>query len=291
MTDAPRSVEVARTGDIANERFAAIMRFPRRAALISGALVPVAAIVNLFVLKDISWPLFGVSVISALVTVLAVWNVANFSPTAIARLEALSSRVDGEFTLWKAGTGGYSGMPFAHGLEFERFGMLSYARHGMPVEIGHLSSRLNARARAPMGRRHAYVVIRLPERLPHMIVSFGHLSQILGARVVPDQWHRSQLVKLEVAPRFRLFVGDGGEQLARSFFTPDVVRMFQRVGRFYDVEMKGRDLYLFSSRSAAAGTERRWNGQRELIERLAATMTGSDIWDLVRDQSREHGPG
>lgn len=45
-----------------------------------------------------------------------------------------------------------------------------------------------------------------------------------------------------------------------------------------------------SSRSAAAGTERRWNGQRELIERLATTLAGSTVWDLVRRQSRGRGP-
>lgn len=278
------------TGDQAKERLAAIIRYPRTAALISGALVPITAAVNLFALKDMSWPLLGVTVISALVCILALWNVANFSPAAVARLEALSPQVDGKFSLWKPGTGGYEGMPFAHGLDFQRFGMLSYALHGAPVEIGHLASQLTARFRAPTGRRHAYVVVRLPERLPHMIVSFGHLSRVLGVRMAPEQWHRSQRVDVGGGRQFRLYVADGGEQLARTFFSPEMVQMFQRVGRYYDIEMKGRNLYLFSGRSAAAGSDRRWHEQRALIEDLAASIAGSRVWELVRRQSRGRGP-
>lgn len=67
--------------------------------------------------------------------------------------------------------------------------MLNYVVHDMPVEIGHLASQVSDRYVAPTGRRHAYVVVRLPERLPHMIVSFGHLSRVLDVRIAPDQWH------------------------------------------------------------------------------------------------------
>lgn len=292
MTDGSGSAAAARgeahgtTGsvDTAEERFASLMRHPRRAALISGALVPVAVAVNLFLLDDVSGALIGVAVIASVVCVLAVWNAVNFSPTAVARLEGASSRFGGRFTLWKEGTGGHTGVPFAYGAEHQRFGVLDYVVHGLPVEIGHLASQVSARHTAPTGRRHAYVAIRLPQRLPHMIVSFGHLSRVLGVRVAPDQWHRSQRVDVGAGRRFRLFVGDGGEQIARRFLSPDVVRCFQRVGRHYDIEIEGRHLYLFGARSAAAGTERRWNAQRGLIEDLAATVSGSGVWEIVRRQ-------
>ncbi|MGW9350696.1 hypothetical protein [Nocardiopsis flavescens] len=279
------------SGDTPEERFASLMRQPRRAALISGALVPVAVAVNLFLLDDTSGALIGVAVVASVVCVLAVWNVVNFSPTAVARLEDASTRGGGRFTLWKEGTGGHTGVPFAYGAEHQRFGVLDHVVHGLPVEIGHLASQVSARHTAPTGRRHAYVVVRLPQRLPHMIVSFGHLSRVLGVRVVPDQWHRSQRVDVGGGRRFRLFVGDGGEQLARSFLSPDVVRCFQRVGRHYDIEIEGRDLYLFGSRSAAAGTGRRWNAQRELIEDLAATVSGSGVWEIVRRRRAGRGGG
>lgn len=301
MTDGPQSAETGRgeaqsetpsVDAVAKERFAKIMRFPRRAAVISGALIPLTLAVNLFVLKeDMSMPLFAVTVISALVCVLALWNVVNYSPTTMDRLKQLAPLVEGRFSLWKAGTGGYAAVPFAYGAEHERFGVLNYLFAGLQVEIGHLASQVSVRYRAPTGRRHAYAVVRLPERLPHMILSFGHLSTVLGVRVVPEQWHRSQRVDVGFRRRVRLFVGDGGEQLARTFFTPELVQLFESVGRTYDIEIKGRNLYLFASRPVAAGSTRRWQGQRALFEGLVASLSGAAVWDNIRRQSVGRGPG
>lgn len=297
MTDDPGSAGAAARGahepaigDSAAARFAAIMRYPRRSALTSGGLALVAVAVNVFVLDDMSAPLLGVAVLAALVCLLSVWNVVSFSPTAVARLESLSLRVDGRFTLWKAGTGGYAGTPFAYGADHRRFGVLNYSVRGMPVEIGHLSSQVSARYTAPTGRRHAYVVVRLPERLPHMVVGFGHLSRVLGVRVAPEQWHRSQRIDVGGGRRFRLFVAPGGEQIARKFFSAEMVQLFRRVGRHYDVEIKDRHLYLFASRSAASGSDRRWHAQQDLIEALAAAVADSGIWKLVGRRSRGRGP-
>ncbi|HEV6953278.1 MAG TPA: hypothetical protein VKY86_08500 [Promicromonospora sp.] len=286
----PGARDDAAGGDTADERFAAIMRAPRRGALISGALVPLTAAVNLL-LEDMSGLLFAGTVISAFVCALALWNVVNFSPRAITRLEALAPRVNGRFTLWKAGTGGLAGVPFAYGVDHQRFGLLSYVAHGMPIEIGHLSSQVSDRYVAPTGRLHAYAVVRLPERWPHMILSFGHLSRILGVRVAPDQWHRAQRLDVGLGRRARVFVADGGDQIARRLFDPETVQLVQRVGRFFDIELKDRNLYLFPSRPVMAGSERRWNAQRELVEELAASMAGSRARELVRRQNRGRGPG
>lgn len=287
----PGARDDAAGGDTAEERFAAIMRTPRRGALISGALVPLTAAVNLLLLEDMSGLLFAVTVISGFVCVLALWNVVNFSPGAIARLEALAPQVNGRFTLWKAGTGGLAGVPFAYGVDHQRFGLLNYVVHGMPIEIGHLSSQVSGNFVAPTGRLHAYAVVRLPERWPHMILSFGHLSRILGVRVAPDQWHRSQRLDVGFGRRAQLFVADGGDQVARRFFDPETVQLLQRVGRSYDIELKDRNLYLFPSRPVVAGSEHRWNEQRELIEELAASMAGSGAREPVRRQNRGRGPG
>lgn len=284
MTDTTASASDAK------ERFAAIMRYPRTAALVSAVLVPVAIAIQVFVLTEISWPLLGVAVLAALVCVLATWNVINFSSTAVTRVQELATELGARFSLWKAGAGGYGGTLFGYGADHQRFGVFNGTIEGMQVEIGHLASQLSARFVALTGRRHAYVVIRLPERLPHMIVSFGHLSRVLGVRIAPDQWHRSQRVDVGGGRRFTLFVGDGGEQIARSFFSPEVVQLIQLVGRHYDLEIKDRNLYLYASRSAAAGTERRWSAQRALIENLVASMANSGVWALVRRQSGGRRP-
>lgn len=276
-------------GTGSTQRYAAIMRYPRMVALISGPLFLVSLAVNLFVREAKSGPLLVVTVVLALVCILATWNVIDFPRVAMGRLKALSTLVDGRFALWKAGVGGYAGVPFAYGAEHERFGVLSYRSGGMQVEIGHLSSQVSARYRAPTGRRHAYVVVRLPQRLPHMILSFGHLSTVLGVRVAPEQWHRSQRVDVGFGRRARLFVGKGGEQFARTLFTEELVRLFENVGRTYDIEIKDRNLYLFARRSVAAGSARRWAGQRALVDGFTASLSDSVVWDLLRRQSAGNG--
>lgn len=288
--DAPANTDGAAARDEAKERFDDIMRAPGTVALVSGILTVVPIVVVFFVLGVESGLLLAAGVGAAVVCVIAVLQILNYSPTAIARLERLAPQVDGRFTLWKPGAAGYDAVPFKYSFERQRFGVLDLTTHGTRIEIGHLVGQASPRARTPMGRRHAYIVLRLPERLPHMILSFGHLSKFLGVRILPEQWHRSQRVDVGGGRRFRLFVGDGGEDVARSFFTPDVVQLFQRLGRSYDVEIKGRNLYLFSTRSPAAGSERRWKEQRSLVESTAAMLSGSETWDLVRRQSRGRGP-
>lgn len=298
MTDGHGPADSARgsaqgetAADPAEERFAAIMRYPRMAALISGSLFLVSLAVNLFVLEDKSGLLFVATAASALICILALWNVVNYSRAAMGKLKTLAPQVGGRFWPLKAGTGGYAGVPFAHGAEHERFGLLTYTVHDLQVEIGHLASQVSDRLRAPTGRRHAYVVVRLPQRLPHMILSFGHLSTVFGVRVVPEQWHRSQLVDVGFGRRARLFVADGGEQLARTFFSPEMVRLFEGAGRTYDIEIRDRNLYLFASRSAAAGSSRRWSGQRALLDELVAALAGSRVWEVIRRQSAGRGEG
>ncbi len=296
MTDIQGSADGER-GDLpgtaddaaAAERFAAIMRAPRRAALIGVVVVLASAAGNLFLLDDMSGPLWGVTVIAAVICLLAARNVVSFSPRVIARLQAAARDDGGRFALWKPGVGGHVGVPFVHGVEHERVGVLNATAHGMPIEIGHLSTQVSDRYRAPAGRLHAYAVLGLPENLPHMIVSFGHLSRVMGVRVAPEQWHRSQRLDVGFGRRARLFVAEDGEHLARTFFTPEAVRLLQKVGRSYDIEIRHRSLYLFAGRSVASGTERRWAEQRDLIDNLVASLTSSEVWPTVRRQGRGRG--
>jgi len=267
-------------------RYATLMRGPRIAALIGAGTALATLAVNLLVLEQMSGLLFAVTVPAALVCAASIRNIVNFSPRTVARVQQLTALLGGRFWLWRAGTGGHVGTPFTYGAEHERFGVVAGTLHGMPIEMGHLSSQVLTQYRAPGGRRHGYVVIRLPERLPHMVVSFGHLSRGLGVRVAPDQWHRSQRVDVGGGRGFRLFVADGGEATARAFFTPEMVALFERVGRSFDVEIRNRSLALLAGRSPAAGSERRWAGRRRLLEELAGSLAGAEVWDAVGRQSR-----
>lgn len=281
-----RRASVDAPADDAAARYATLMRGPRIAALIGGGTALATLAVNLLVLEQMSGLLFVVTVPAALVCAASVRNIVNFSPRAIARVQQLTALLGGRFWLWKAGTGGHSGTPFAYGAEHERFGIVAGTLHGIPIEMGHLSSQVSTQYRAPAGRRHGYVVIRLPERLPHMIVSFGNLSRGLGVRVAPDQWHRSQRVDVGGGRGCRLFVADGGEAAARAFFTPEIVALFERVGRSFDVEIRNRSLSLLAGRSPTAGSERRWADRWRLLEELAGSLAESEVWEAVGRQSR-----
>ncbi|MGO1561756.1 MAG: hypothetical protein ACTHW7_08005 [Actinomycetaceae bacterium] len=276
--------------ETAYARYRDLLRRPRTAAALAAVVAVVSVAMQVVVLDDVSGPLLVVTVGSVLVCVLATWNVVNFGRTAARRLEDASPSVGGTFSWWRNGTGGYEAMPFAYGADHQRFAYLSYAVGAVPVEIGHLASQAGRGSSSPTGRRHAYVAIRLPERLPHTILGFGHRSTVLGIRVVPEQWHRSQLVDLGFDRRVKAYVGDGGEQTAREFFTPAVVAVLARVGRTYDVEIKDRILYLIGTRSVAAGSVRRWSRQRDLVESLARALADDGLWAPIRHQVRGNGP-
>lgn len=284
---------LSRTGssDADDARFADIVRRPRVTASISGVVVLVAAVVGIAWLDEMSWPLMGVAVIAGVIGGLALWNVVNFSPRVIARLERLASQIGGRFTPWAPGAGGNTGNPFARAGTHQRFGVLKYADQGTGVEIGHLATELAGVQTSPMGRYIAYVAIRLPERLPHMFLRGVWGVQALVMAWMPASWHRSQLVEVDGDRRLRVFVGYGGEETALVFFRPDLVRVLQRVRRDFDVEVKDRTLYLYSARAVVAGSARRQRELGALISELVAALAESEVWDQARRQSGGRGPG
>ncbi|MGO1406080.1 MAG: hypothetical protein ACTIK9_02030 [Agrococcus casei] len=245
-----------------------------------------AALTQILAFDHLVAGLMLAAVAPAVVFLFSIWNIMSYSPGAMRRLQEFAEQADGRFTLWKPGRSNFDAVPFKYDVEQERFGVVNVAPHGVPVEIGHLSSQVSARHRAPGGRRRAYVVLKLPQRLPHMIFSIGHQAKLLGIRVVPEQWDRSQRVDIGQGRRFKLFVADGGESVARTFLTPDIVQLFDKVGRHYDIEINGHHLYLIANRSTAAGSKRRWQNQRALLDELARTMASSTIWDYLRQHSR-----
>lgn len=275
--DADRGAPV---GGSTRDEVAAILRRPRRMAMVAGLTTLGMALVLVRLDRFVAGPLI-VGTPAALVCMVNVWQALRFTPASITRLEGFAQRVGGRFTPLARGAGGCTATIFREGAQLRRFGVLDYAPQGTRIEIGHLLSSSHADARS-MERRHAYAVLDLPARMPHMVLDFGHLRRFLGVRVAPEHWHRAQLVDVGGGRRFRLFVAAGGEHVARTFFTPATVRAFEEIGRHYDVEIHGSRLHLFSSRSAASGSDRRWERQRALIEGLATSVAQSPVWDSGR---------
>lgn len=213
-SDTPPAAEHERT------QYARILRSTRVVAIISACVIILAALLQLFAFDELVAGLVIAAVLAAVICLFSVWNIVSYSPAAMQRLRGLAEQAGGQFTLWKPGRSNFDAVPFKYDVEQERFGVVNVAPHSIPVEIGHLSSQVTARFRAPGGRRRAYVVYKLPERLPHMIFSFGHQAKLLGVRVVPEQWDRSQRVDMGQDGRCKLFVAEGGEPVARRFLSP-----------------------------------------------------------------------
>ena len=275
------SIEHART------QYARILRSTRVVAAISGGVSVAAALAQLFAFDHLVAGLMLAAIVPAVICLFSIWNIVSYSPAAMQRLRVFADEADGRFTLWKPGRSNLDAVPFKYDVNQQRFGVVNFASHEIPVELGHLSSQVSARYRAPGGRRRAYAVFTLPQRLPHMIFSFGHQAKLLGIRIVPEQWDRSQRVDIGQGRRFTLFVAEGGESVARVFLSPAMVQLFNQLGRTYDIEIKGRHLYLIANRSTAAGSQRRWEQQRGLIEELGAALASSPMWDYLLQHSRQ----
>lgn len=275
--------------DGACEELASIVRSPRVSAAFSG-VVALAAIVALISSEKVVAGLLAVLAGAVTIFLMSVHQIRNFSPAVISRLRRFAEQIGGSFTLRKAGTGGHSAVPFDDDLTRDRFAVINYVEQGRPIEVGHLLGRVHA-GYSLLQRIDAYVLIRLPRRMPHMAIDFGHLSRVAGVRIMPVAWHGSQQLDVGGGRRFRLFVADGGEQIARAFFTPEVVEVLRAVGRSYDVEVKGDSLYLFSKRSMASGSERRLRQHRRCIDDLTRAVARSGIWDLPRRQNRGRNSG
>lgn len=204
-----------------------------------------------------------------------------FRTAAFARRNGLG------FELWKDGVSGFETLPFTQGAWHRRLGVVTARRGGVPVAFGTLFSQARAGA---FDRPTGYIAIRLPERMPHLFADAGRLVRLLGVRILPNQWHSSQRVELSGAGWFRLYAVDGAESIARAFFDPAMVALFNRIAKRFDVEIKGRDMVLLTRADVATASAQRWEGNVALVDELVAALDASPVWDLLRRQARGRGP-
>lgn len=200
------------------------------------------------------------------------------APSRAYRIARFAERNGLAFT-WLRRSPGYEGMPFAFGNSHRRWMIVSGRRGGRPIEIGNLSFTEGEWRR--YGRRCGYVAIRLPGRLPHMILDAGHSNGLLGM-TLPQEPRRDQQLDVGAGRAFRLYVAEGAQTFARALFTPDAVSGFVELAKRYDVEILGDCLFLYSRTAASTTSPRRWLAQLEAIDTLGRAIPGWAVWDLVR---------
>lgn len=268
------------------EAFRAATRRSRVIAVISAAIVLVGLVVELFVLETVSLPLAGVIILALLAHVFSLTGVARGSERSMFRVAAFARRNGLGFQLRKDGAGGYRALPFTSGIGHQRLAVVSAKRRGRTVEFGNLMSQA---ATGFFDRPCGYIAIPLSDRMPHLLADAGRLARVFGVRM-PSQWHPSQRVDVPGARSFRLYAVDGAQGVARAFFTPEMVAVFERVAKRFDVEITGRHLYLLSKRDVSSGSARRWREQVGMVDDLLDAMNVSPVWDLLRGQARGRGP-
>lgn len=202
----------------------------------------------------------------------------RMSPETAYRIARFAEANGLSFQRWKGGAG-YAGMPFTYGHGHNRFLVLNGRRKGRPVELGNLSF-LEGTGRY-MWRRCGYIAIGLPHALPHMILDARHSQALLGL-TLPHPPHQDHHVDVGAGRAFTLATVEGAEPIARALFTPDVVALFARLAKRFDMEIKGDRLFLYSRRDVSTGSVERWRETMSMVDDVAGSVSTWPVWPVVR---------
>ncbi|MTE24461.1 hypothetical protein [Microbacterium sp. ZXX196] len=200
------------------------------------------------------------------------------SPRRAARIGEFADRNDMQFT-WLSRDARFDGLPFVTGTTHRRWMAVSGKRRGRSFEVGNLSYSEGEWRR--LARRCGYVAIRLPGRLPHMILDAGHGNGLLGL-TLPQVPRAEQLMDIGAEKRVRLYVAPGAERIARALFAGDVRERFLALARRFDVEILGDTLFLYSRGPASGTRARRWREVLDVVDDLSRDVEAWSVWPLVR---------
>lgn len=175
---------------------------------------------------------------------------------------------------------GYEGMLFTHGTGHHRWMAVNATFAGRRVEFGNLSYTETSGRSA--FRRRGYVAMRLPARLPRMVITKRESPYF--PLTVPLYPHPDEAVDVGQGRAFRVYAPDGAEFIARELFSPEMTDLFARLARRFSMEIIGNTLLLTRFRQVSPGNARQWRRQLGDMTELAAAMNGSGVWSLMRRQ-------
>ncbi|MGO1629867.1 MAG: hypothetical protein ACTH0V_00455 [Microbacteriaceae bacterium] len=176
----------------------------------------------------------------------------------------------------------YEGMLFTHGTGHHRWMAVNATLAGRRVEFGNLSYTETSGRSA--FRRRGYVAMRLPGRLPRMVITKRENPYF--PLTIPFYPHPHEAVDVGQGRAFRVYVPEGAEFIARELFTPETTRLFARLARRFSMEIIGDTLLLTRFRQVSTGNARQWRRQLGDMAELARAMNGSGVWSLMRRQPK-----
>lgn len=210
------------------------------AIILSIACAIVAVFVPSFAVETITFLVLSVIVCIVIVSVVYAYSARDIRIRSFATANGMEYRAT-------MSTGKRSGIVFDHGYSRGLANVLISGKHGFD-EIGTFTYETNESDASTM-RSLGYVRIKLPRRLPHMVLDsksnnylVGHLSNL------PEALTKNQRISLEgdFDRYFTLYAPAEYEVDAFYVFTPDVMQALISAAYRYDCEVINDDFYLFT---------------------------------------------
>lgn len=257
------------------------LRVPRRTWLITFVLSLAAGLVGVALLvlglQDWNRPT-TLLVLAGVLSATIVPRLMRTSPATASRILRFADDNQLTFDALKDGPG-YAGSAFTMGHSHRRLMVVKGWMHGHRVEIGNLSYRIASRAHLV---EPGYVAIRLPARLPHVVMtSMPALRMRLG--IVPRAEDR---IALDADGPLRVYTPHETTLAVQPMLTAQAVETLTRLSRRYCIEILDDVLYLHARRSLSTGSARRWRTTLADVAEVCDVLDASPIWQVMRTRPK-----
>lgn len=150
---------------------------------------------------------------------------------------------------------------------------------GRELEVGRYSSTTGGDTSRSTVRTE-YARLRLPRRLPHIVLDATANDSLLGKSTLPIELTGDQRLDLEgdFPKYFRLSAPVGYERDALYLFTPDVMAILVDHARAFDIEIIDDQLFFYAARGIVTTDPHAWDGLLTATGALQRTVAGWDRW-------------
>lgn len=136
--------------------------------------------------------------------------------------------------------------------------------------------------------RYAYVRMKLPRRLPNMLLDSVKNNKLRSFANLPEYIAKGQTLTLEgnFNDYFRLYVPDNYQRDALYIFTPDLMLAFLEYSSDLDIEIIDDDLYLFKAGTFKLTNPAELERLFQLSERIHSVLhkNARSYWDPHSDK-------
>lgn len=214
-----------------------------------------------------SAPMLGMMVFIGLVVAGVIYGM-NLRKEQLARLQRFAD-VNQATLIHDTAVNGYKGLIFDNGRDRK---MREAIRFSDGLEIGNYNFTTGSGKNTQI---HVFAFVRVPltRELPHMVLD-ARQGNMFGSNL-PDTFSRSQRLQLEgnFNDHFDVYVPKEYEADALYVFTPDVMQALLDNGRNLDVEIIGRELYIYRSAPLDISSALQLQSFLAIVDKLSNEIT------------------